>query len=71
MYYVGLTDDPEQRRKAHGNPPDWHQFPFSTEAAARAWEKAELAKPERMGGPGGAGWRFGYWYTVARTTVEQ
>ena len=71
MSYVGLTDNPKQRREQHGNPADWKQTPpFATELAARAWEKQQLAKPNTTGGPGGEGWRFGNWYTITSTTRE-
>ncbi len=71
MIYVGLTDDPKQRREQHGNPPDWTQTPrFATENEARAWEKQQLARANTRGGTGGAGWRYGYWYTITSTTRE-
>ncbi len=68
--YVGLTDDPIQRRADHGNPRDWRvTAPFATEAAARAWEKQMLAAGYQ-GGPGGAGWKYGYTYTIAPGTNQ-
>jgi hypothetical protein len=70
MKYVGLTDDPEARKKAHGNPSDWWQRRFDTEKEARQWEKEMLAKPGHKGGTGGEGWRYGYTYTVTNTTKE-
>ena len=70
MKYVGLTDDPEERKKAHGNPADWWQRSFSTETEARKWEKEMLAKPGYRGGTGGKGWRYGYTYTITSTTRE-
>ncbi len=39
------------------------------ESAARDWEKRQLAKGHE-GGPGGTGWRYGYWYTINKTTLE-
>ncbi len=69
--YVGLTDDPVKRRVDHGSPQDWRQIgPFPNQDAARAWEKQELTKPNTRGGPGGAGWRYGYWYTITARTVQ-
>ncbi len=69
-YYVGLTDDPKQRKQQHGNPSDWTVVgPFATEQQARDWEKRELAKGHK-GGTGGAGWRYGYWYTITSATIE-
>jgi len=71
-WYVGLTDDPERRRREHGNPSDWQQtlVAFATEAAARAWEAQYVEKPGYQGGPGGSGWRYGYWYTITATTRQ-
>ncbi len=68
--YVGLTDDPTERREWHGNPPDWQQRRFSKETEARAWEKQKIALPGYVGGPGGKGWRYGYTYTVTDSTRE-
>jgi hypothetical protein len=68
--YVGLTDDPSRRKTEHGSPSDWKQVGFSTEAEARAWEAKYTAQPGLQGGPGGAGWRYGYWYTITAQTVE-
>lgn len=70
MKYVGLTDDPEERKIAHGSPADWWQRSFSTEREARQWEKEMLAKPDYKGGPGGEGWRYGYTYTITYSTRE-
>jgi hypothetical protein len=70
-WYVGLTDDPARRRVEHGSPSDWQQTgPFATEAAARAWEAQYVGKPGYQGGPGGSGWRYGYWYTITLTTRQ-
>lgn len=70
MKYVGLTDDPEARKAAHGNPSDWWQKSFSTEREARQWEKDMLEKPGFKGAPGGEGWRYGYTYTITAYTRE-
>ena len=71
-WYVGLTDDPERRRTEHGNPADWRQTdtPFNSESEARAWERNYTSQPGYQGGPGGIGWRYGYWYTVTAQTRE-
>ena len=69
MKYVGLTDDPAERKQAHGNPSDWSQRTFTSEKEARAWEKSMLAQGYK-GGPGGAGWRYGYTYTITNSTRE-
>jgi hypothetical protein len=70
MKYVGLTDVPVERKKAHGSPSDWAQRSFATENEARDWEKAILARPGYQGGPGGKGWRYGYTYTIGPYTLE-
>jgi len=70
MKYVGLTDDPETRKAEHGKPPDWWQRRFLTEAEARQWEQDLIAKPGHKGRPGGAGWTYGYTYTITSTTRE-
>lgn len=70
MKYVGLTDDQQVRKQQHGNPPDWWYKTFSSEKEAREWEKDMLAKPNYMGGPGGAGWKYGYTYTITPYTRE-
>ena len=70
MKYVGLTDDPAERKIAHGSPSDWWQRSFSTEREARQWEKEMLAKVGYKGGPGGEGWRYGYTYTITSSTRE-
>lgn len=70
MRYVGLTDDPKARKAEHGDPPDWSQRSFSTEREARSWEKGMLSNAGYQGGPGGAGWRYGYTYTITVSTRE-
>jgi len=62
--YIGLTDDPETRKKAHGNPSDWWQQSFSIENEARQWKKNMLAKPGHFSDTGGEGWHYGYTYII-------
>ncbi len=70
-WYVGLTNDPNQRRVEHGNPPDWHVTgPFPNERAAREWERQQLLRSDCRGGQGGRGWQYGYWYTIANRTRQ-
>jgi len=70
MKYVGLTDDPETRKAAHGNPSDWQQLRFNSEQEARRWEKEMLNKPGYTGGTGGEGWKYGYTYTITNVTMQ-
>lgn len=70
-WYVGLTDNPSQRRVQHGNPPDWQQTTlFNSESEARAWEAKYVGTSGYQGGTGGAGWRYGYWYTITSATKQ-
>ncbi len=64
MKYVGLTDDAGTRKQQHGNPNDWWQRNFQAEKEARDWEKGMLSRT------GGAGWRYGYTYTITSSTSE-
>ncbi len=70
MQYAGLTDYPQQRRQDHGNPVDWRQISFSTEAQARTWERTVLAMPGYTGGTGGTGWKYGYTYKITYWTKQ-
>ncbi len=70
MKYVGLTDDPETRKVAHGNPLDWWHYRFNSEQKARQWEKNLIASPGYTGGAGGEGWRYGYTYTITSKTKQ-
>jgi len=60
--YAGLTDDPDRRKREHGNPRDWWQRSFTTEREARQWEKDMLSRGY-AGDTGGAGWRYGYTFS--------
>ena len=70
MKYVGLTGGPVTRKQQHGNPSDWWQRIFQTEREARDWEKEMLSKPGYKGGTSGAGWEYGYTYTITSSTSE-
>lgn len=54
----------------HGNPTDCQQYVFGSEAEARNWEAHWVNQPGNHGGPGGAGWRYGYWYTITPFTRQ-
>jgi len=49
---IGITDNPEQRKRQHGNPVAWHQWRADTEGIARRVEKYFLDKGMK-GGPSG------------------
>ncbi|TAL67800.1 MAG: hypothetical protein EPN82_13250 [Bacteroidetes bacterium] len=52
-------------------PTDWEQKTFTTELQARAWEQLmHSMKNDYRGGTGGAGWRYGYTYTITPFTKE-
>jgi hypothetical protein len=69
MKYAGLTDDPDKRRAEHGYPIDWNCHQFEYEHEARSWEKMML-DIGYQGGTGGDGWKYGYTYTITKTTRE-
>ena len=62
---IGLTDDPKTSRSKHGNPPDWWQTPFRSQAAARAWKGDMLTISGYRATPGASGWRYGYTFTLS------
>ncbi len=49
---IGVTDDPQRRRREHGNPNVWHDWDADTEQAARNVEAYFLAKAMKGGGGG-------------------
>jgi hypothetical protein len=68
--YAGLTDDSDRRKTEHGNPPDFKVVKtFTQEKDARKWEKEMLDKGYQ-GGTGGGGWKYGYTYTITRSTKQ-
>jgi hypothetical protein len=70
MRYAGLTNDPDRRKREHGNTLDFQVVrQFGAEDEARLWEERMLAQGY-AGDAAGAGWRFGYTYTVADEGVE-
>ena len=50
---IGITDDPESRKKHHGNPRYWHDWRADTEAMARRVEKHFINKGMKGGVGGG------------------
>ena len=64
MRYAGLTDAPERRKREHGNPADFSVVrEFTSEVVARQWEKDMLAQGYE-GDTGGAGWKYGYTFSM-------
>jgi len=64
MRYAGLTDEPERRKREHGNPNGFRVMQqFTSETAARQWKM-------RMTGHGygedtsGKGWKYGYTFSI-------
>ena len=64
MRYAGLTDNPDARRIAFGNPADWIQYRFADEEEARAWEEKVQRGPGFKCGIADEGWRFGFTFTM-------
>jgi hypothetical protein len=65
MRYAGLTDDTERREREHGFPRDFRVVrQFTYEHEARSWEKGMLAQGY-AGDTGGAGWRYGYTFSMS------
>ena len=57
MKFVGLTNNPEETKTAHGNPYDWEQRYFYSERDARNWEKQMRTKAGYKGGRSNHEWR--------------
>ena len=63
MRYAGLTDEPEKRKREHGNPSDFRIIQqFISEAAARQWVRRMLAQG-CDDDTGGKGWKYGYTFS--------
>jgi len=64
MRYAGLTDDLERRKREHGNPRDFRVIQqFTSEAAARQWERRMLAQGCEED-TSGKGWKYGYTFST-------
>ena len=53
VWTIGITDDPERRKKEHNNPVPWYHWRADTEAIARRVEKYFLDKGMKGAGGGG------------------
>jgi len=49
---IGITDEPDRRKREHGNPARWYQWYAVTESSARRIERHFLNKGMN-GAPGG------------------
>jgi len=64
MRYAGLTDEPERRKREHGNPRDFKIMQqFTSEAAARQWERRMLIQGYN-GDTSGKSWKYGYTFSI-------
>lgn len=70
MRYVGLTGNPELRKKAHGNPGDWCQCSFSTNDQACEWLEKMLSHEGNTGHAANDGWQYGYSYSITPQTYQ-
>ena len=52
VWTIGVTDDPDRRKREHGVPGLWHQWDADTQTAARNVEAYFLAKGMEGGGGG-------------------
>ena len=50
---IGITEDPETRRRSHRNPKGWSQWRANTETVARRIESYYLVKGMKGGTGGG------------------
>jgi len=66
MRYAGLTDEPARRKREHGNPRNFRVMQqFTSEAAARQWERRMLAHGYEED-TSGKGWKYGYTFSIRR-----
>ena len=54
VWTIGVTDDPDRRKKEHGNPARWYQWNANSEQAARNVE-AYFIDEGMKGATGGGG----------------
>jgi hypothetical protein len=64
MRYAGLTDEPERIKREHGKPRDFRVMQqFTSESAARQWERRMQAKGYEVDTKG-SGWKYGYTFSI-------
>lgn len=60
VWTIGITDDPDRRKREHGNPQCWHHWDASTEEVARRIESYFLEKGCKGAGGGGGNANYVY-----------
>lgn len=64
MRYAGLTNEPDKRKRERGSPRDFKIMQqFTSETAARQWEKRMLAQGYEKD-TSGLNWKYGYTFSV-------
>jgi hypothetical protein len=64
MRYAGLTDERERRKREQGSPRDFKVMQqFTSEPAARQWERRMLAQGCEED-TSGKGWKYGYTFSL-------
>jgi hypothetical protein len=64
MRYGGLTDELERRKREHGNPHNFRVMQqFTSETAARQWERRMLAQGYEED-TSGKNWKYGYTFSI-------
>jgi len=66
MKYAGLTHEPKGIKRERGNPSDFRVMQqFTSETAARQWERRMLAQGYEQDTIG-KGWKYGYTFSKRR-----
>jgi len=63
MKFVGLTNNPDELKRIHGNPEDWWERVFSNEYEARKWMRVLVKNYGYKIAGMGYGWKYGFTYT--------
>ena len=63
MKNVGLTNNPDEIKKNHGEPEDWWQRSFSNELEAKKWINVLIKNYGYKEIEGTEGWKYGFTYT--------
>lgn len=63
MKYVGLTNNPEEIKKMHGNPNDWWIRIFTDEYEARKWMRVLVKNYGYKFAGNNDGWQYGFTFT--------